>query len=68
MNKKMASVLIAYGTVLTALGIVIQSAGPTSAKISLVSALIAGALSMFLTVGMLTYLVHGERPAEFYRK
>jgi hypothetical protein len=123
MSKKMASVLIAYGIGLAGLGLVGQQIAPASGRITLVTGLASGGLSLLwalaalaglkgragailtaiptafvlltravhvwiasasegagslivrllvtamflLAVGILMYLLHGERPPEFYQ-
>jgi hypothetical protein len=118
MSKKMASILLAYGVALAALGFLVQQSAPTLAKITFITGIAGGGLFvlwgivaltghkrrtwailtmiavtvvlltqvvqawlgasislmgrlmltvMFLmTMGMLLYLFHGERPPEFY--
>jgi peptidoglycan/LPS O-acetylase OafA/YrhL len=122
MSKKMASIVMAYGLVLAALGFVLQQVTPTLAKVTFIAGMAGGGLSvlwgivgltghkrrswavltliavavvllsqvvhawspsasetsgslagpllltflLLLTVGMLMYLLHGERSPEFY--
>jgi len=123
MSKKMASIIMAYGSVLAALGFVVRSVAPELANIPFLIGLVGGGLCLLfglvallghrrrvwtiltlvaialtdlgqvvpawmslsekpgnfagallltlmllLTVGMLMYLLHGERTPEFYKR
>jgi zinc transporter ZupT len=121
MSKKMASIIMAYGSALAALGFAVRTTTPESAQVSFLTGLIGGGacvlwgiaawgglkrragtiltltaiafsglsqvvpawlalttksgnlasailvtIMLALTVGMIMYVLHGERPPEFY--